>query len=107
MDDGRELFFGDFAFDHGTCSLSRGGVPVKIQPKPLALLAHLIAHRDRVVSKEELLEQLWPGVTVSEQAMSSALRDLRRALDETAENPRAIQTVRGRGFRFVATLAAK
>ncbi|HEX4338024.1 MAG TPA: AAA family ATPase [Polyangiaceae bacterium] len=79
-------------------------MPVKIQPKPLALLAHLIAHRDRVISKEELLEQLWPGVTVSEQAMSSALRDLRRALDETAEQPRALQTVRGRGFRFVGVL---
>lgn len=105
MGDGREVLFGDFAFDDGKSLLSRGGVPVKIQPKPLALLAHLIAHRDRVVPKEELLERLWPGVTVSEQAMSSALRDLRRALDETAENPRAIQTVRGRGFRFVAKLA--
>jgi DNA-binding winged helix-turn-helix (wHTH) protein/tetratricopeptide (TPR) repeat protein len=104
MGDRREAFFGDFSFDVESGLLSRDGVPVKIQPKPLALLAHLIANRDRVVSKEELLEQLWPGVTVSEQAMSSALRDLRRALDETAEQPRAIQTVRGRGFRFVAAL---
>jgi len=82
-------------------TLARGGTILPIQPKPLALLAFLIDHRDRIVSKDELLAALWPGVAVSEAALTSALRDLRRALADDAEHPRFIETRRGWGFRFV------
>ena len=57
-------------------TLARGGTILPIQPKPLALLAFLIDHRDRILSKDELLAALWPGVAVSEAALTSALRDL-------------------------------
>jgi DNA-binding winged helix-turn-helix (wHTH) protein/tetratricopeptide (TPR) repeat protein len=101
----RELFvFGDFEVDEATCELRRSGVPVKIQPKPFALLVHLARNRHRMVDRDELLRTVWPSVKVSEQAFSSAIRDLRRALGDTDAAHRTILTVRGRGFRFAANV---
>lgn len=94
--------FGDFRLDDSAAQLLRGGQPVHIQPKPFALLVHLVRNRDRVVSKQELLATVWPDVSVSDLALFSALRDLRRTLGDTDTAERAIRTVRGRGFRFVA-----
>jgi predicted ATPase len=94
--------FGDFELDVANAVLLRGGTPVKIQAKPLAMLVHLLRNRQRVVSKAELLAALWPGVSVSEQALWSALRDLRRALGESDSAQPTVRTLRGRGFRFTA-----
>ena len=93
--------FGEFQLDLALGTLARAGATLPFQAKPLALLAFLIARRDRVVSKEELHGALWPGVAVSEAALTSALRDLRRALGDEGAAPRFIETRRGRGFRFV------
>src|SRR5262249_34300748 len=89
--------FRGFALDLEAFELRRGGTPVAIARKPLDLLAHLVEHRDRVVTKEELLRQVWPGISVSDHALTSALRDLRRVLGEPL-----VVTVRGRGYRFAA-----
>jgi eukaryotic-like serine/threonine-protein kinase len=94
--------FGDFRIDDSAAQLLRGGQPVHIQPKPFALLVHLFRNRDRVVPKQELLNTVWPHVSVSDLALFSALRDLRRTLGDTDTAERTIRTVRGRGFRFVA-----
>ncbi|HMI94078.1 MAG TPA: AAA family ATPase, partial [Polyangiales bacterium] len=78
---------------------------MKLRPKPLAVLLHLIRNRDRVVPKDELLAVVWPNVSVSALAVWSAVRDLRRALADTDTSERIIETVRGRGVRFVARVA--
>jgi len=96
------VLFGDLELDEEGVVVLRGGVPVKLHPKPLALLLHLVRNRPRVVSREELLAALWPGITVSDQALWSAVRDLRRALGDTDTAARVIETVRGSGFRFAA-----
>ncbi len=83
--------------------LSRDGELVKIARKPFALLCYLARHRDRVVPKRELLEQIWPGVSISDAAFSSALKDLRRVLGDDGSRQRVIRTVWGRGLRFVAS----
>jgi DNA-binding winged helix-turn-helix (wHTH) protein len=62
--------FRGFTFDLATRELRRAGAAVDIARKPCDLLAHLVAHRDRVVSKSELLDELWPGITVSEDALT-------------------------------------
>lgn len=100
-----KVAFGEFELDEAVASLSRLGAPVEIRAKPLALLAHLVRNRHRVVSKAELLETVWSDVRVSDQALWSAVRDLRRSL-EVGCGDRMIQTVRGRGFRFVAEVAS-
>jgi len=96
--------FGEFELDEAAALLCRRGVPIKLHPKPFAMLVHLLRNRERVISKEELLEAIWPDVAISDQAMWSVLRDLRRALGDTNTAERTIRTVRGRGIHFVAEL---
>lgn len=93
--------FGDFELDAERRELRREGESVPIDPKPFALVAYLIRHRDRSVPKEELLRELWPGVVVSDAALASALRDARRALGDDGVQPRFIETRRGLGLRFI------
>jgi DNA-binding winged helix-turn-helix (wHTH) protein len=95
--------FSEFELDCDALELRRGRVPVPIRPKPLRLLIYLVTHRDRVVSKRELLDQVWRGVRVSDDALTSALRDLRRALGEGEGLHRMVVTVRARGYRFAAS----
>jgi len=82
--------------------LVSGSDLVPIARKPAELLHVLLCHRDRVVSKREILETLWPGIRVSDAAFASALRDLRRALGDTGRHSRYIATLRARGLRFLA-----
>jgi DNA-binding winged helix-turn-helix (wHTH) protein len=94
--------FGAFELDVARKQLRREGEIVAIAPKPLELLALLVCHRDRMVSREEALAAVWAGVCVSGATLSSTLRDLRRALCDDAQTPAFVQTARGLGFRFVA-----
>ena len=98
------LAFGDFELDLVSGELRRSGRPVVLQAKLHAILFHLVQHRDRWVSREQLLAHVWPGVTVSEAAVASALHDLRVALVDTGRSQALIQTARGRGYRFVAAV---
>jgi len=97
--------FGAFELDVARKELRRAGLIVPIAPKPLELLILLLRHRDRMVSRAETLAAVWPGVCVSDAALASTLRDLRRVLDDDALAPAFVQTARGLGFRFVAPVA--
>ena len=94
--------FAEFELDEARGELRRAGALVPLESKPFAVLRHLIRHRQRVVSKQELLQRVWPDVAVAEDSLSSAIRRVRRALGDTGAEQRFIQTLRGRGFRFVA-----
>ena len=80
------------------------GQPIELQPRVFDLLAFLLAHRDRVVTKDELLEAVWPGVVVTDASLARAVMKARRALGDDAERQHSIKTVHGYGYRFVATL---
>ena len=94
--------FGDFALDEALYELRRGAASVKLEPKVFDVLVYLMRHRERVVSKDELLAELWPGEHVSESVLPRCITALRKAVDDTAAGQRVIQTVHGRGYRFVA-----
>jgi DNA-binding winged helix-turn-helix (wHTH) protein len=98
--------FGRFELDEGRHLLLADGVAVAIGPKPLALLFHLARHRDRVVRKEELLRAAWPGVVVTDDAVSQVVMKAREALGEVGARARILETVRGVGFRFGAEAEA-
>jgi DNA-binding winged helix-turn-helix (wHTH) protein/tetratricopeptide (TPR) repeat protein len=98
----RTYRFGEFELSEARFELRRAGVGVPVQPKAMNLLLYLLRHRERVVTKEELLSTLWPGIAVTEASLSKAVGGARRALVDGAEEQRHIRTVRGRGFRFVA-----
>jgi TolB-like protein len=93
--------FGDFELDLDRYELRRGGDVVKTEPRVLEVLHFLIARRERVVPKEELLDSIWSDVHVSESALTTTIRDARRALGDGSGESKWIRTIYGRGFRFV------
>ena len=78
----------------------RAGRVVPIQPKALELLHYLVRQRDRVVSRQELLQKVWPGIAVSPNTLATTLKKVRKSLDDDGATQRAIRTIRGRGVRF-------
>src|SRR5262245_23241712 len=94
--------FGDCELDRELFQLRRRGRVVKLEPKVFDVLVHLFEHRDRVVSKAELLDALWPGEALSESVLPRAIAAARRAVGDTRSKARVIETIHGRGYRFVA-----
>ena len=99
---GEAFRFGDYELDVAGHQLRRGGEPVHVEPRALDLLCHLVAHRDRVVPKNELLDEVWGDRFVSEAALTTALRTARLAIGDTGSRQQLIRTVHRRGYQFVA-----
>src|SRR5215211_7540102 len=74
---------------------------VPLEPQAFDVLAHLVRHRDRLVSKEELMDTIWGGRFVSETAVTSRIKQVRRALGDDGVAQRLVKTVHGRGYRYV------
>jgi DNA-binding winged helix-turn-helix (wHTH) protein/Tol biopolymer transport system component len=98
--------FGDFVLDVDAGELLRGGRPVKIQPQPLRVLAALVTRGGQIVSRDELRTQIWDQATFVEfdQGLNYCIRQIRVALDDDAANPVYLETVKRRGYRFVAPI---
>ncbi|WP_193182787.1 winged helix-turn-helix domain-containing protein [Nisaea sediminum] len=94
--------FGDFVLDTGRVELLARGRPVPLEKKSFEILTYLIEHRDRVVPKEELLEIGWDGRIVSDTALSSQIKAIRRVLGDDGRTQRVLRTRHGVGFHFVA-----
>lgn len=94
--------FDRFELDANLFELRRDGRPVNVQAKVLDLIFYLVRNRGRLISKPEILSNVWSGVFVGEASVSHAVMEARKALEDPADDPRAIVTVRGRGYRFVA-----
>jgi DNA-binding winged helix-turn-helix (wHTH) protein/TolB-like protein len=99
----RTARFGVFEVDFRSGELRRCGVRVKLQEQPFRILAMLLERPGEVVSRDELRERLWPTEFVDfDHSLNTAVRKLRTALDDAAENPRFIETLARRGYRFIA-----
>lgn len=97
--------FEDFSLDLALGQLSRAGEDLQAEPRVFALLCHLIENSDRLVTKDELVAQIWEGRIVSDAALSTLIKSARRVLGDDGQTQRLIRTVHGRGFRFVGRLA--
>jgi TolB-like protein len=93
--------FEDCALDTDRRELRRAGGIVPVEPQVFDLLAYLLRHRDRVVTKDDLLTAVWSNRVVSESALTTRLNAVRTALGDSGQAQRLIRTVRGRGLRFV------
>ncbi len=93
--------FEDLELDLSRVELRRSGVRVPVEPQVFEVLAYLVNHRDRVVPKEELMDKVWGGRFVSETAVTSRIKPVRRAIGDNGQAQRLIRTVYGRGYRFV------
>jgi DNA-binding winged helix-turn-helix (wHTH) protein/tetratricopeptide (TPR) repeat protein len=96
----RELRFGRFRL-HPAQGLSRGHKLIHVTPKSLALLNALVTRAGEVVTKDELMQEVWPGVVVTDASLATCIQELRAALKDQARKPRFIETVHRRGYRFI------
>jgi urea transport system substrate-binding protein len=95
------LLFAPFRLDLDNEELWRDTDRVSIRPKTFAVLRYLARHPQRLITKQELLEHVWPGVSVDEELLRGYIRELRRLLGDTATSSRFIETVTRRGYRFL------
>jgi TolB-like protein/DNA-binding winged helix-turn-helix (wHTH) protein/Tfp pilus assembly protein PilF len=96
--------FDDFTLDSGERVLLRQGKPLTLTPKAFDTLLILVENGGRIVSKEEFMQRLWPDSFVEETNLTFNIRQLRRLLGDDAHQPRYIETVPRRGYRFIAVV---
>jgi TolB-like protein/Tfp pilus assembly protein PilF len=97
-------FFDDCALDTDRCELRRSGELLSVEPKVFDLLTYLVDHRDRVVSKDDLIAGVWMGRVVSDSALTTCINAARAAIGDSGETQRLIKTLPRKGIRFVATV---
>src|SRR5215510_3231802 len=98
----RLLSFEPFRLDVRNQQLWRGAEEIRLTGKALAVLCYLVEHSGQLVSKDELFTAVWLGVVVSDSALVACIGELRRALGDTRRTPQFVETVHGRGYRFIA-----
>jgi Tol biopolymer transport system component/DNA-binding winged helix-turn-helix (wHTH) protein len=96
--------FGDIVADPNRLEVRRQGQVAELEPKALRVLFYLIDHRGRVVSKEELIREVWAGTAVTDNALTRVIAQIRKQLGDDARSPRYIQTASSAGYRFIAEL---
>ena len=101
----RQVRFDRFRFDTETTRLWAGPQEVRLTPKAGAVMALLVARSGEPVTKEDLFASVWPDTAVSDDALTTCIVELRRALEDDARHPRFIETRHRRGYRFAATLS--
>ena len=95
----------NFTLDTDDYSLTRNGINHAIEPQVFDLLIYLIENRNRVVTREELLERLWHGRIVSDSAINARLKEARKAVGDTGKQQRVIKTIHRRGYQFIADVS--
>src|SRR6266567_3370580 len=100
----RRYRFGVFEADATTGELRRQGIRIKLNAQPFQVLFMLLERPGEVLTREEIARELWPEGTFvdSEHGVNSAINRIREALGDTASNPRFVETLARRGYRFVA-----
>ncbi len=100
--DGKKYQVGDYVIDTARYRISSGADVIPVEPKVFDLLVYLVRNRDRVLTREQLFEAIWDGREVSDATLSNHVKSARRVLGDSGELQQTIQTVRGRGYQFIA-----
>ena len=98
--------FGDHVLDTELYRLERQSEGIRLPPRVYQMLVYLLEKRQRVVSRQELFEQVWPDQFVSDAALESCIKQVRQALGDSGRRQQFIQTVHGHGYRFIAAVSA-
>src|SRR5512132_4284190 len=101
--------FGTFEVDLRARELRKGGIRIRLQEQPFEILAMMLERPGELVTREELRQRLWPAGTFVdfEHSLNAAVKRLRAALGDDADNPRFVETLHRRGYRFVAPVASE
>ena len=102
-----QFLFRDHLLDTDRRELSRDQVPVSVEPQVFDLVVHLMENRDRVVSKDELIDKIWHGRSVSESTLTSRINAARKAIGDSGADQSLIRTIARKGFRFVGDVETK
>lgn len=92
---------GDWHIEPSLRTISKGTRQIYVEPRVMQLLTYLVAAEGRVVSRQELLDAVWSDVVVNDEAVSRAVSELRKALDDDTKEPRYVQTIRKSGYRLL------
>src|SRR6187549_1882702 len=109
MPDARPLYrFAEFEFEPRTGELRKGGEKVRLREQPCQILMLLLARPGDLITREEARQALWPGDTFVDfdVGLNTAIKRLREALGDSAEQPRFVETLPRRGYRFIAPVEA-
>ena len=100
----RTIRFGVFELDPRAGELRKHGLKIKLQEQPFEVLVILLERPGEVATREEIQQKLWPADTFVDfkHGINAAVKRLREALDDTADNPRFVETLARRGYRFIA-----
>src|SRR5215471_8995827 len=98
--------FADCLLDTQCYLLRRAGQSIRLRPKVFQALTYLLTHRDRVIPKQELCEQVWSAQVVSDATIENCLKAIRQAIGDNGQAQRLIETRYGQGYRFVAEVMA-
>ena len=98
------LRFGAFQIDPRTWTLTNAGRSVDLSPRLVEILAYLAARAGTIVTKDELLDHFWPDVHIAENTLTRAIADIRKAIGDSSESPKYVQTLARRGYRFVPSV---
>src|ERR1041385_28459 len=101
----KRIVFDDFSLDLVNECLWKGSEEIKIRPKAFAVLNYLLNRSGQLVTKEELLNAVWPETFVGDAVLKVTVRQLREALDDDPKSPRFIETSHRRGYRFIGEIA--
>jgi cholera toxin transcriptional activator len=102
----RKVLFGPFEYDEPSGELRKYGTRIRLQGQPLQILAGLLRNPGHTIGREEFQQSLWHGSTFVdfEHGLNAAMNRLRQALGDSADQPRYIETLSGRGYRFIAPI---
>ena len=96
-----QFLFGDHVLDDDRRELSRGAAPIAVEPQVFDLLIYLVQNRDRVVSKNDLIDSVWGGRVVSDSTLTSRINAARKAIGDSGQKQMLIRTIARKGLRFV------
>lgn len=105
MDAKLKVRFGPYVLDEANECLWRNDEAIALRPKAYAVLQYLLAHPAVLVTKQQLLDAVWPETFVSDSVLKDSIRQLREALSDDAKSPHFIETAHRRGYRFIAPLS--
>jgi DNA-binding winged helix-turn-helix (wHTH) protein/predicted ATPase len=105
MGNEKRIVFDPFCLDLGSEQLWRGSQAIKLRPKAFAVLDHLVGRPGQLVTKDDLLNAVWPGTFVSDAVLKVAIRQIRDALGDDSKTPRFIETAHRRGYRFIGLIS--
>ena len=101
----KRIVFDPFCLDLASEQLWKGSQAIKLRPKAFAVLDHLLTRPGQLVTKDDLLNAVWPGTFVSDAVLKVTVREIREALGDDPKSPRFIETAHRRGYRFIGQIA--